>query len=59
VSGLPTIVLSEEWLACPKCDALIRMDDRVGLLDQALNSPALTGIKLRFLPIAHACFWAG
>jgi hypothetical protein len=43
-----------EWLACPKCDKLIRAEDKIGLLMRARTSPIGWGHSV---DVIQASFW--
>lgn len=47
------INFTEEWLACPSCDKMIREGNKEGLLERAKQP----GIDVTSLTLIHGLFW--
>ncbi len=47
------INFTEEWLACPDCDKMIREGNKEGLLERAKQP----GIDTTALSLIHGLFW--
>jgi len=52
--GIIPIHFTEEWLACPSCDALIRANDETSLLRRAMKNMGDSPISVALI---HRLFW--